>query len=372
LPLVLVLAAAPWVYGDQKGDETAVLQEDFQKPKLGDLPQGWAGSANVGVRRDGDISWLQTTAAGWHRTWSPALEVWGDFQLECQFTLPNGSTMRLALESEGTRDMVVALNRFQHTVSLTGAEGRRWPAAKDKVSRMVLKREGDVYSLSIDDTELIRHRVDRTERFVRLAIDLNDTDTRIQDVIVRVAKPAARGATSASGNAVFTTNFAEASDGDLPKGWTGPTALGVSKDGNLGWLRSSKSGTHAAKCALGNVTGDFQLDAHIYLPSGSTMSLNLENEGGKPVTTTLNQFHHQASLTDADPVRLPASQVIRHVALRRVGTVYTLAVDGQELIVHRLEEAAPIQGVELVLNDTSTLVYDVSVRRLGAAASTQP
>ena len=94
------------------------------------------------------------------------------------------------------------------------------------------------------------------------------------------------------------------------------------------------------------------------------MSLNLETDGGKPLTVALDQFHNRASLPDADPVVLPASQIIRHLAFRRVGTVYTLAIDGQELVVHRVEEAAPFQGIELVVNDTSTLVYDVSIRQL--------
>ena len=60
------------------------------------------------------------------------------------------------------------------------------------------------------------------------------------------------------------------------------------------------------------------------------------------------------------------------LALQRIGTAYTLAIDGEVLIDHKSEKAAAFQSIELGLNDKETMIYDVGIKLLAREPDKKP
>ncbi len=367
-------APAPPPPSANQGNVVTLLDEDFSKAKRGELPAGWVGADSVKVGREGDKACLMTSTDGMHRVYTPPLAIRGDFQVECVFQIPSGAALGLTLESEGTRDLRAGASDWASgiTATLAAAEPRAAGATGGKVLRLVVQREGDVCKSEIEGEEVIVHRIKGLADFERLAIDLNNTATRLYRVTVRAARPHDAAPlpkpTPVAQRYAFYEDFAKTKPGEDPKGWTCPAAVGAHHDGGLGWLQTTKEGEFEAKSPEMKLTGDFQLESHVWIPSGATLGILLDTgdkETSLPVKFGSWANSVSVTLADAEPREAQCfGPHISRVVLRREGKVCTVAVDGVELVRHRLEKAEAYKGVTLSFGATGKKVYDLGIRSL--------
>jgi hypothetical protein len=363
---------------DLGGRIGAELAENFSDAPGGELPAGWAGDSLIGVRSDGDKAWLQPSKDGWHYVRASPINVWGDFQLEMNFYLSAWADLRVTLEGPGATDVKAGISREGGggTGYLVGAQrvDVQGLAEPGKTNRLTIQRVGNVYILRLDGKFVTQKRVDQPGRLQHLWLETNQHDALISDVTIQSAmdKQAIEPPRPVE---LFFQDFAKAKQGTLPDSWQGPPPLGVVLDGSLGWLRTSKDGTSSALVRLPSIRGDFELASRFLLAPWSSYQISLLHEGRPPVSVKISHSGGGAGsaiLADAKPEEFNGmGDYLSRVALRREGEVFTLGVDGRELIVHRIPDQPDPSQLELTLEFATSRVYDVGVWQLPSADGLQ-
>jgi hypothetical protein len=384
LPREAVRPPAPAVAGPppprpaEDGKVDDILKETFQETKTGNLPAGWVGDASLGVAHEGNKAWLQTHTAGFHEVRTPPLAIIGDFQVELEMLLPQSdATLRITLESETTHDLKLVLVRGSNNVQLVhlaNAEMKYFSGLGETMSRLVLQREGDVYTVMLDGKEIAAHRLPEAGNYQRLGIALDQTITRIGSVTVRQARAAGSGPLPkppALTDGLLFVDFGKVERGLLAKDWTGDSALGALRDGSVGWLRSSKEGKFTTKSPPLQIQGNFLLWCRFHLPqSDSTLTLKLAGDGGKDLLVNLVRGSNNvqiATLGDAAPTNFSSlGEYPSRLVLRRKGDVFTLAIDGNEVVVHRIDQSGGYRSVEMGVDQSGTTIHEIGVKLLGA------
>ncbi len=362
------------------GNVHTLLDEDFSKTKRGELPAGWVGDAGIGVGREADKSWLQTRTTGIHRVYTPPLPIQGDFQIEFTYQLGRGGHLGLALENEGTRDVRAKFsnNNSHLQLTLADAEERYVNGAGDKVCRAVVQREGDVFTIEVDGKEALVHRIKDAGNFERLAIDLDMTVSKLERLTVRLARPndatPVPKPTPVADRYAFYQDFIQAKDNELPKGWNTEGSFITKQDGGIGWLELTSADPKKEKNAVQSpalkIDGNFQLESHFFLPFSSALEIQLQSDGDKAKGISLQLHRTVQGHLDARFTKHPTQHMsfnhtnhISRVVVRRVGAVYTISVNGHQLVVQPIDKTS-FNSVSLNMSVPGIFVYDLGIRSL--------
>lgn len=161
--------------------------------------------------------------------------------------------------------------------------------------------------------------------------------------------------------AILVPSLIDTQEGDLPKGWQGPDALSVRKDGDRAWIEASSAGSHEMKSPKFDVATDFDLDLSVELrkgtsASGSEIGIAFETQNGETMKLLLGQANPgigtnqwTVSLGDSSKRIDAALDKPVPVRLRRVGRVYSVAVDGKVVISRRMSQFTGFSRLRIAL-----------------------
>jgi hypothetical protein len=355
-----------------------VLSEDFDLVRVGQLPDDWVGDVGIGVRTAAENqAWLQPSSKGWHHVRSKPFDLSGDFQLELNTFLPQLGEIRITLEGIGTTDLKCGIRRHygpQGQSYLADAEEARVEGLGEQGNRLTVEREGDVYILKLDDQVVMVHRIDNSGRFQRLWLETYQPETRIDNLTIQLAIADRKQVFAGPPKELFFQDFAKVRRGTLPAGWDGPGALGVFLDGSIGWLRASKDGPATAVVELPTIRGDFEVSSLFTLPPLGTLQIGLVSGNQRVAAAIRRHYGPQgtASLADAKPLQFEGlSECVSRLALRRESNVYSLILDGRELLVHRIPGMKLPTKLEVSIDSSETRVLNIGIWQLPAVAQPQ-
>ena len=360
---LLELEAGP---GSGTGPEPFVLEETFRGVRPDDLPKGWSGTRGIGVRQDGSEAWLQSAVDDLQRAQSPALNLRGDFTVECEFQLPrNGDLLEINLAGRDCPDLNLAVrnNNRWYRVFFGGEETSLDPdLASGQFKKAVLRREGDVYHLFVANKEVGVPRGSRRDSFQRVDLVLSGREARVNslDLACEEATPEGRGPSELRPDFLRT-----ARPGELPPGWTGSSGMSVRSAGRDAWLQSDSPRFPYARSPRLEIRDDFRLDGLIELMNnGDAMELILVGDRGpdQVLRVSNNNGWYKVSFGGKSQ-DLPMNRTMPgQVILSRQGDIYHLNVGGQAVNVPRGSATDRFRRIDLGLQGPGSKIANLGLR----------
>jgi hypothetical protein len=86
----------------------------------------------------------------------------------------------------------------------------------------------------------------------------------------------------------------------------------------------------------------------------------------KPLLTRVSNNTQVATLGDAAPRYFATlNEYPSRLVLRRKGDLFTLAVDGSELVIHRIDQSGGFRSLEMTVDQSGIAIYEIGVKQLG-------
>lgn len=354
----------------------APFYEDFQAVKEGELPKGWSGDDAIGVRRGDKLSWLQASTDKRCRVSTPFLQFPTDFELEVLIgrsrhkgpyeMFDQCANLKIRLEGDqGTIDLPIDI-RFNDDWFLSPGlnppirfmdkkGGWNGEYLQGQSNRFRLIREGNTYRCIIRDQVVVEHNLPGKQEYRRVSFQFGEPEHLFQDAGARQLEvygvsliPLSR-VESKQPFTPLAEDFRSVKEGELPKGWSGSSALGVRRNQTMSWLELSADTTFQSFTPPTAFPANFNLEVWASLPSDyfSNARLQLALEGRRNTPDLKMDFKYEpgwnfyVQFTNAVRQELPHKKNTRddspkRIQLIRDGETYHLIVNDKKVIVQRM------------------------------------
>ncbi len=252
---------------------------------VGGRPKDWDGDDFAVQKENGRPCLEVTNPKELHYVTLPKLSIKGDFVMDCEIVLKKLQTFHLELNSRSSTPLTIQVD-FEGVVRIDQAEPKQTEGFKPfETFRFRLKRKGDVYNVSINDTVTAGLTLPGKGTFneariglpggkgVYTGFALTEGFARLYSIrITSLEKPPAGTVKPDTPPPLpgVREDFGKVTAGTLPDGWKGSAAgnLGVQKTGDAADLELTNTTLGGDIVILPNVDlkGDFFADVEAVFP----------------------------------------------------------------------------------------------------------
>jgi hypothetical protein len=376
--------------GDQqKGDgktvstsDTKSFSEDFSGVAIGAQPPGWKCDQPVVVFRakDDGPHYLHASKEGLHSFTVPALQIRGDFFLECDVEIAYAYSLELTLEgSDSSPSLPLTLrDRDFASIVLPGGEPRDVPGQAGKVAKLRLEREGVIYRVYYGNKLAHARRLRDYKSFGALTIRMaGPFQNKIYGIRVGPWSPEKTGKPYTLDPAVafrqgFREDFKNAIAGGLPDGWEGNDSVFVRQDDGRPHLEAAQPDKQEVRTPPLRIDGDFYVECECQILYRQALEVKLRGRDGAPSLTINFQAHDYAKVDfpGCAAKDLPVDMYVKPAMIRieRAAGIYRVKVNSTLFHAQKLPDHKDFDGIELFLKGggTSTKIFSVSAGPLNA------
>ncbi|MEX1098184.1 MAG: hypothetical protein WED34_19225 [Planctomycetales bacterium] len=254
--------------------------EDFRSVADGNLPPGWEGSNEVGVRTGPSSRWLQSSVRGEFSVRTPPLTFPRDFELELDLWF-NGGSLTVSLVAEKGPQLDFVLNKWGGSLDKVQFSGID---LDESWQRVRLVDRDDVVRLILGTQQLASVRIPgHSKEFshIRFAFDGDAKGLSLG----RVALLPHVASRPQPAFVPVSEDFSRTPAGQLPVGWSSLDSVGVVRQAGDSYVEASRRGRHLFRSPNIVFPDDFRLDLEVGLGDWSAswqFKVSLEGQGDSP------------------------------------------------------------------------------------------